>query len=145
MIAYHTNYDPYAAQGKVFYCFFFFFFLWTAINHSLLPLFPLTPTPTPHLKAHWKGLVSVVKGQRAKASFLTPTNLSWFYLDSRKYEICFKAKQKQTGCKEAFLASEHPFNVQLLSLLGWVCLRFGPGRDWLLSSLCSYCPCTHFY
>lgn len=38
-----------------------------------LPLFPLTPTPTPHLiKAPRKGLFSIVNGQRTKALFFNP-------------------------------------------------------------------------
>lgn len=73
-----------------------FFFLWTAINHSLLPCFPLTPIPTPPLmKAHWKGQSSTVNGQRTKASVFTPTNLSWFYIYPRKHKMCCKTKQKQ--------------------------------------------------
>lgn len=149
MIVYHTDYDPYAAQGKSILL--LFFPPWTTINHSLLPLFPLTLPPTTHLiKAHWKGLLSIAKGQTTQTSFLNPTNLSWFYFDSRKYKICFKAKTETSqhpGWEEVCLASNCLFNVQFLSLLGWAHFSSGPGRDDLLSALCSYCPnnSIHFY
>lgn len=138
MIAYHTDYDPYAAQGKAFYC--FFFFLWSAINHSLLLCFPLTPIPTPPLmKAHWKGHSSTVNGQRTKASVFTPTNLSWFYIYPRKCKMRCKTKQKQREVgmvwESFWLQTSLVINVQILSLLGWAFLQF-----WDRQTLAAFIP-----
>lgn len=87
-------------------------FLWTAINHSHLPLFPLTPTPTPHLiKAPPKGLFSIVNGQRTKALFFLPPPTCQdftFILGSTRFAL----KQKQTT-KQWWRKSHSDFRAPL--------------------------------
>lgn len=111
-------------------------FLWTPINHSLLPCFPLIPIPIPPLiKAHWKGQFSTVNSQRINAFGFTPNNLSRFYIYSGKRKICFKTKQKQTNRS---VCGGEPFWLQSFSYY-LLCFNSGPERHWLLWSLCSHC------